>query len=109
MLPRLGRMSRQSQSGDVAMSLKVLSAVYGALPNGSQVDAQGFIVTKAVQRLIDNLGGVVPINNANFNDPAVGFTKHFAAIVERNGVHHCFACQENQTINFNSGGGTSQE
>jgi hypothetical protein len=91
------------------MSLKVLSAVYGALPNGSQVNAQGYIVTKAVQRLIDNLGGIVSINNTNFQDPSVGFTKHFAAIVERDGVKHCFACQENQTIDFNSGGGTTQE
>lgn len=91
------------------MSLKVLSAVYGALPNGSQVNAQGFIVTKAVQRLIDNLGGIVSINNTNFSDPAVGFTKHFAAIVDRNGVQHCFACEENQTIDFNTGGGTTQE
>jgi hypothetical protein len=91
------------------MSLKVLSAVYGALPNGSSTNAQGFIVTRSVQRLIDNLGGIVPINNTNFNDPAVGFVKHFAATVERNGVQHCFACQENQTIDFNVAGGTTQE
>jgi hypothetical protein len=91
------------------MSLKVLSAVYGALPNGSSVDAQGTIVTKALQHLIENLGGIVPIDNTNFNDPAVGFTKHFGAIVERNGVQHCFACQEGQTIDFNLAGGTGQE
>jgi hypothetical protein len=91
------------------MSLKVLSAVYGALPNGSSTDAQGTIVTHAVQRLIDNLGGIVPINNANFNDPVVGYQKHFAAIVERDGVKRCFACAENQTINFNVAGGTGQE
>jgi hypothetical protein len=91
------------------MSLNVLHAVYGALPNGSPTDAQGSIVTNALQRLIDNLGGIVPINNTNFNDPAVGFTKHFGAIVVRNGVQHCFACQEGQTIDFNLAGGTTQE
>ena len=91
------------------MSLQVISAVYGALPNGSSTDAQGTIVTKALQRLIDNLGGTVTINNTNFNDPAVGFTKHFAAVVLRNGRPHCFACEENQTIDFNVAGGTTEE
>ena len=28
---------------------------------------------RALQRLIDNTGGVVTFNNNNFNDPAVGF------------------------------------
>ena len=88
---------------------KVLFAVYGALPNANQANAQGFIVTRALQNLIDNNGGIVAINNTSFNDPAVDFTKHFGAIVERNGVQHCFACQEGQTINFNVGGGTTRE
>jgi hypothetical protein len=91
--------------------MKVLFAAYGALPNGNQADAQGFIVTKALQNLIDNptIGGIVAIDNTSFQDPASGFTKHFAAVVERDGVHRCFACQEGQTINFNAGGGTTQE
>jgi hypothetical protein len=96
-------------SGDLAMSLKVLSAVYGALPDGNQANAQGFIVTKALQRLIDNTGGIVAINNTSFSDPSVGFLKHFGAVVDRDGVQHCFACQENQTINFNTAGGTTHE
>ena len=91
------------------MSLKVISAVYGALSNGSQIDAQGNIVTVALQRLIDNEGGIVTINDENFSpDPAFGFVKHFGAIVERSGVQVCFACQENQTIDFNVGGGTTK-
>ena len=49
------------------MSLNVLFAAYGALPNGDQRDAQGSIVTSALQRLIDNTGGVVTININNFN------------------------------------------
>jgi hypothetical protein len=96
-------------SGDFAMSLKVLFATYGALPNGNQADAQGFIVTKALQRLIDNTGGIVAINNTSFNDPVVNFEKHFGAVVVRDGVQRCFACQEGQTINFNVAGGTTQE
>jgi hypothetical protein len=96
-------------SGDFAMSLKVLFATYGALPNGNQADAQGFIVTKALQRLIDNTGGIVAINNTSFNDPVVNFEKHFGAVVERDRVQRCFACQEGQTINFNVAGGTTQE
>jgi hypothetical protein len=78
------------------MSWKVLFAIYGALPNGNQADAQGFIVTKALQRLIDNTGGIVAINNTSFKDPAVDFTKHFGAVVERDGVQRCFACHFQQ-------------
>jgi hypothetical protein len=91
------------------MSLNVLFAVYGALPNGSRTDAQGTIVTQALQNLIDNSGGIVTVNDGNFNDPAVGFKKHFGAIVLRDGVEHCFACEEGQTIDFNVAGGTNRE
>ena len=91
------------------MTLKVLYAVYGALPNGSPINAAGFIVTHALQNLVNNLGGIVPINDTNFGDPAFGFVKHFGAIVERDGVEHCFACEENQTIDFNVAGGTTKE
>jgi hypothetical protein len=84
------------------MSLNVLfvhTVRYRAEPRR---DAQGTIVTRALQRLIDNTGGVVTINNNNFNDPAVSFTKHLAALVARNGVLHCFSCQEGRTIDFTS-------
>jgi hypothetical protein len=90
--------------------MKVLFAVYGALPNGNPADAQGSIVTHALQHLLDttNNGGIIGIDNTSFQDPVSGFTKHFAAIVERDGVKHCFACQEGQTINFSAAGGTTQ-
>src|SRR5215469_9551621 len=48
---------------------------------------------RALQRLIDNTGGVVTFNNNNFNDPAVGFaiatvspnTKNCATYTHRDG------------------------
>ena len=92
--------------------IRVEFAVYGALPNGDQNDAQGAIVTHRLQTLIDSQGGVVTINNTSFGDPVVDFKKHFAAIVfrdEDNSPVRCFACEEGQTINFNVEGGTTQE
>jgi hypothetical protein len=43
----------------------------------------------------------VTINNANMGgDPAVGFDKHFGAIVEYKEQLRAYACQEDQTIDF---------
>ncbi|MBV9827287.1 MAG: hypothetical protein JO001_16720 [Alphaproteobacteria bacterium] len=53
-----------------------------------------------MQQLFNAGETLVTINNNNFGDPAVGFTKHFAAIVNNNGRVSHYACQEGQTINF---------
>ena len=89
------------------MSLIVKSAVYGALPGGNAAAAQAFNVTSSLQTLINDNAGVVAIDNTSFGDPSSGNTKHFGAIVDRNGQDFFFACQEGQTIDFNHGGGVS--
>jgi hypothetical protein len=86
------------------MALNVIFAVYGALRDGNQDNTEAAIVTTALQRRINespNGNGVVTINNQNMEvDPAQGVRKHFAAIVEVDGVQRPFACEERQTIDF---------
>ncbi len=48
---------------------------------------------------------MVAINNNSFGDPSPNNLKHFGAVVNRNGHDFFFACQENQSIDFNHGGG----
>src|SRR4051794_10342729 len=84
------------------MALRVIFAVYGALRDGTPRSTQAAIVTDALQDRLDaDPDGVVKIDNNNLGiDPAVGVQKHFAALVEVNGVPRPFACLERQTIDF---------
>jgi len=102
----------------MADTVKVVFAVYGALTDGwydegeqsvRRMTAMAGDVASTLQTLLNNTPNkVVTINNANMSpggdaavgDPAVGFVKHFAAIVEYNGVSRPYACQEGQTIDF---------
>ena len=102
----------------MADTVKVVFAVYGALTDGwydegeqsvRRMTAMAGDVASTLQTLLNNTPNkVVTINNANMSpgggaavgDPAVGFVKHFAAIVEYNGVLRPYACQEGQTIDF---------
>ncbi len=84
-------------------TLKVTYAVYGALPNGSATNAEAFNVAGKLQTLFQQ-SGTVACNNTNFGDPSPGNQKHFGALVMRDGKPYYFACEENQTINFDSGG-----
>jgi hypothetical protein len=84
--------------------LVVKFAVYGALPGGNLSNAEAFDVTARLQDLLNQSNGPVACNNQSFGDPAVGNTKHFAAVVTRNGRDLHFACQEGQVINFRTGG-----
>ena len=86
----------------MATTFNVLFAVYGALAGGDENKTEAAIVTGALQgQLNNNPNGVVTINNSTMGgDPAVGWTKHFGAIVEVNGDALPFACQEGQTIDF---------
>jgi hypothetical protein len=86
------------------MKLTVLFAVWGALPGGIPNEAKAYNVKAQLQSLIDANDGVVSINDDSFGDPAPGNVKHFGAIVERNGRDYFFACQEDQQIDFKSGG-----
>ncbi|HTC74471.1 MAG TPA: hypothetical protein VK684_02765 [Edaphobacter sp.] len=65
------------------MALVVKHAIYGALASGESFNADAFDVTASLQSL-------------------------FGAVVTRNGQDFCFACDENQTIDFNHGGGVSK-
>jgi len=88
------------------MPFNVSFAVYGALPNNNGGAAAAFDVSARLQDNLNTLGasgGILKIGNPIFFglDPAPGNTKHFGALVN----NRYFACQEGQTINFNSGGG----
>jgi len=88
----------------MSTTLNVKFATYGALAEGSPTGTQAAIVTDALQAAIDAHSGIVQIDNTTMNgDPAFGSTKHFGAVVIRNGIERAFACQEGQTINFNAG------
>jgi|HubBroStandDraft_4_1064222.scaffolds.fasta_scaffold288337_1 hypothetical protein len=86
-------------------TLKVLFAAYGALAGGNKSEAHAYNVTAQLQDLIDSQGGIVQISNSSFGDPCFDNVKHFGACVIRDGDEWFFACQENQTIDFNTGGG----
>jgi hypothetical protein len=90
------------------MALVVKHAIYGALAGGASVNADAFDVTASLQNLINQNSGVVAISNGHFGDPAPGNEKHFGAVVTRNGQDVFFACDENQTIDFNHGGGSAR-
>ena len=90
------------------MSLQVQFASYGALPGGAADNAKAFDVTRSLQTLINANAGVVTCDNQSFGDPAPGNTKHFGAVVTRNGEDFYFACQEGQKIDFNHDGGVAQ-
>ncbi|HTW70791.1 MAG TPA: hypothetical protein VME47_12950 [Acetobacteraceae bacterium] len=84
------------------MAMKALFAVWGALANGSPTNALAENVTGKLQQFFNDGVTTITINDANFNDPAVGFTKHFGAMVDRGDHVSYYACQEGQTINFDS-------
>jgi hypothetical protein len=84
-------------------NLVVRFAVYGALPGGDPFSAEAVDVTARLQELL-NASHVVTCNDTNLGDPSVGNAKHFAAVVARDGADLHFACAENQTIDFSSGG-----
>ena len=87
------------------MSITVNFAVYGALANGNENQAEAKSVTSILQNLINSKDAIVKIDNKSFNgDPAPGWTKHFGAEIVRNGNTLHFACQEDQTIDFKHGG-----
>ena len=69
------------------------------LPIGIEAET---VVAQLQQAIDTSATGAVPISTASLGkDPAPGVLKHFAAIVEVNGMNYYFACEENQTINFN--------
>jgi len=82
------------------MAIEALFAVWGALANGSPTEARAADVGGKLQQLFNAGETLLTINDNNFGDPAVGFTKHFAATVNSNGRVSHYACQEGQTINF---------
>jgi hypothetical protein len=82
------------------MALTAQFAVWGALANGDPNHAQAADVAGKLQQLFNEGVTTLIVNDDNFGDPAYGFTKHFAATVNNNGRVSHYACQENQTINF---------
>ena len=82
------------------MAIEAQFAVWGALANGDPNNAQAADVGRKLQQFFNDGVTSLTINDDNFGDPAVGFTKHFAATVRSNGRVSHYACQEGQTINF---------
>jgi hypothetical protein len=100
-------LNKASRCGEeLPMAFQVLIASYGALAQSDPNLTRAKKVTGTLQDQLDYVpDGIVTINNLSMGgDPAPGFTKHFGAIVEVGGQTRAFACQENQTINFNKGG-----
>ena len=95
-------------SGEVTPTSDIVIqfAVYGALLEGLETGAKAFDVTGRVQDIANRFSGYVGCDNTVFGDPAPGSQKHFAVVVTRGGQDLCFACAENQVIDFNKGGGT---
>lgn len=91
---------------------KVKSAVYGGVDNQLPNMSKAADVSAVLQQHLDNehvklcISNGVPSPNPGldpyppFNDPAVGYGKGFAAVVEINNVEHYFACAEGGTIDF---------
>jgi hypothetical protein len=84
------------------MAIEAQFAVWGALAHGDPNTARAADVGGKLQQLFNEGATILTINDDNFGDPAVGFTKHFAATVNNNGRVSHYACQEGQTINFES-------
>jgi hypothetical protein len=82
------------------MAIGAQFAVWGALANGNRNEARAADVGARLQQLFNEGVTTITINDDNFGDPAVGFTKHFAATVNNNGRLSHYACQEGQTIDF---------
>jgi hypothetical protein len=89
-----------NRSKEDDMAIEAQFAVWGALANGSANDAEAADVAAKLQQFFNEGVTLVTINDDNFGDPAVGFTKHFAATVNDNGRVSHYACEEGQTINF---------
>lgn len=86
--------------------LKVEFAVYGALRGGNQLDALAFDATEMLQALLTE-SGTLTIDSDTFGwEVAYGNKKHFAAAVTRGGTTYFYACEEGQTIDFTTGGGS---
>jgi hypothetical protein len=99
------RMGEANQTAEEQMAvIRVQFAVFGALPGGDSTKAEAFDVTSQLQTFIDEGGGVTEIT-IGFGDPSPGNLKHFGAKVIRDGQEVFFACEENQFIDFNHGGG----
>jgi hypothetical protein len=85
------------------MAITVKWAVFGGLKGGSPTGGEGGDVAGKLQNAINQNFKSVPITVATLGDPAPDVPKHFAAIVQNDqfpGVNLYYACQENQTINF---------
>jgi hypothetical protein len=85
--------------------IKVIHAVYGALPGADPRQARAADVTAALQAQIDRNNGVVTCGNGALGDSAPGYLKHFGAVISRGGANYYYACQENQAVDFRTGGG----
>jgi hypothetical protein len=85
--------------------ITVISAVYGALAGGNENSAQAANVMSPLQNCINSMDAIVNINNQNMGgDPCPNYTKHFGAIINRDGGTYYYACQEGQTVDFQHGG-----
>jgi hypothetical protein len=76
-------------------------AIYGALNNNAEDQAQAFSLSSQLAAAITAYQGIVPINNTTFGgDPCFGYTKNFGACLSNGANNYYFACQEGQTIDF---------
>jgi hypothetical protein len=95
--------SIEPRNGRMMAWLSKLSLRFGVLwPTATRTLSEAADVGGKLQQFFNEGVTMLTINDDNFGDPAVGFTKHFAATVKNNGRVSHYACQEGQTINFES-------
>ena len=79
--------------------LVIKKAVYGDLPQGSQID-----VTEKVGKMVEDDSLAIDATNSNFTDPAVGIAKKLMVDYSVDGKQECKTVNEGATLTISGAG-----